>query len=101
VIAKESRWRSPIENIEVGEEQTTCIYCGARTKLISTQEDGVRHEECLHCSQNYHVTDAPDNFEPSEMTMKEIENGDRPAEQADFDHLPGVKRPPGWGASNE
>lgn len=32
-------------------------------------------------------------FESSEMALKEIANGDRPAEQADLDHLFGKKSP--------
>ena len=40
--------------IEVGEELTTCLYCGTRTDTVGERtDDGLLVEFCGHCGQNY------------------------------------------------
>jgi DNA-directed RNA polymerase subunit RPC12/RpoP len=56
-----SRAGRPVENIEVGDELTTCGYCGARTEWDSRLGDHPRRETCINCRQRYNVEDAPDD----------------------------------------
>jgi len=57
MTAKGSRAGLPVKTIEVGEEPTTCIYCGSRTNMIGIALNGKRREVCIHCEQQYDVED--------------------------------------------
>lgn len=61
----QQRAHEPIQCIEVGEDPTTCIYCGTRTELDaieadfwdSRRPDAPVRENCPHCGQRYLVED--------------------------------------------
>lgn len=97
MIAKGSRANEPIQGLEVGEELTTCVYCGTRTELIEPDildADGehARREDCPHCGQRYHVYDADEEDSEDEGELPE-------ASDEDVRHLFGLPpRSPEWGS---
>ena len=81
MIAKGSRRNEHIQTMEAGEDPTTCVHCGTKAVLDFIAYENVRRERCPHCEQRYDVPPAEDdcefdNFEPSEMAMKEASDAD-------------------------